>query len=174
MAKDYKITVWNDKHVYSLALRANVKAMTKAAIVVEDYVKTHFTKQGSYRKYRRQKSKHIRTAITTGQLDRRFKKTGEFHWSSSPDEPPAIDTGNLMSSTMHLVKKTPNNVEGYVGIDDEKLKTRTAKSGKKGKLIPYGLFLELGTRKMAARPFLRPALKATRAKINEIFRKANL
>lgn len=40
-----------------------------------------------------------------------------------------------------------------------------------GTPLKYGLYLELGTKKMAARPWLRPALERCRAKIKAIFAK---
>jgi HK97 gp10 family phage protein len=62
------------------------------------------------------------------------------HQASSPGEPPASDTGNLLNHITHevLVEKT---VFARVKAT-----------------VKYAEYLELGTRYMAPRPFLRPAL----------------
>ncbi len=64
------------------------------------------------------------------------KATGE---RSAPDESPRLECGQLRRSIAWEV-------------DKEKLVARV------GTNLKYGKFLELGTSKMAARPFLRPAL----------------
>lgn len=69
------------------------------------------------------------------------------HWSgdspSSPGNPPAVVTGTLDRSV--------------IAIPEHSLT-----GGKKRVLLramaPYASFLEYGTRKMAARPFMRPAI----------------
>lgn len=65
---------------------------------------------------------------------------GSGHVASAPGEPPASDTGALLNSLYHsiLVEET---VFARVGSDKQ-----------------YAIWLELGTRYMAPRPFLRPAL----------------
>lgn len=69
------------------------------------------------------------------------KRSFTFNGPSKPGEPPAVDTGRLRSSITHDVKVEGDEVIGLVGTATE-----------------YGLYLELGTNKMAARPFLRPAV----------------
>ena len=71
---------------------------------------------------------------------RSMRDGGTPHVPSSPGEPPRIDTKNLHESIM-----TETEVE------------RTAVETRIGTNVRYGLFLELGTSKMAARPWLRPA-----------------
>ena len=72
-----------------------------------------------------------------------------YHWkrttghrASAPGEPPAGDTGYLAAQIGHRME-----VHGtVVGIVESK--------------ASYGLYLELGTRYMEPRPYLRPALSA--------------
>ena len=124
------------------ATNVNVAAMKRAVLIVERDVKMNFTKQGTYRKYRRRKK----------------KGKDEFHFSSRPGEPPAIDTGDLRASIGNEVIKSSSFVDGLVG-DTENLK--------------YAPMLELGTRNMQPRPYLRPSLKRMRKQINKIFKEAN-
>lgn len=65
------------------------------------------------------------------------------HRASSPGAPPATDTGRLLNSIAHTIE---NDLTGLYA----KVEARTN----------YSLYLELGTRYMAPRPFLRPALLA--------------
>jgi len=91
--KDWKIDEWLGKQVFTLATKANVRAMTKAALIVEADVKTHFTKMGQGRVYGR-------------------------HTASKPGDPPAIDTGLLRASTATDVRVILGMVTGKVGILD--------------------------------------------------------
>lgn len=67
------------------------------------------------------------------------------HQASAPGEPPASDTGRLLSSVGHRmrVEDVVREEIGYFGVK-------------------YGTYLEHGTRRMAPRPALRPALDAVR------------
>ncbi len=76
----------------------------------------------------------------SGRVYRRGKRGTILHRASAPGEPPATDTGNLVNS---IYAKMTDQVTGEVGS--------TAK---------YAAVLELGGAHMAARPALRPALKA--------------
>lgn len=89
------------------------------------------------------------TLWVEGTVKRSFKpgtgriyiRGGKVHRASAPGEPPAVDTGRLRSSITHEVKIQGNEVSGLVGTN-----------------VEYAKYLELGTNKMAARPFLRPAV----------------
>lgn len=65
------------------------------------------------------------------------------HQASAPGQPPASDTGRLMASIHHQMVGAGQSVQAQIGSD-----------------VQYALYLELGTRYMAPRPFLRPALAA--------------
>lgn len=77
----------------------------------------------------------------------RLRKGGRRvpHRASAPGDPPATDTGRLLNSVAHTVGS--DGAGPYAHIE-----ARTN----------YSLYLELGTRDMAPRPFLRPALEAAR------------
>lgn len=71
---------------------------------------------------------------------------------SKPGEPPKKLTGHLR---MNIRKEfDPALVEGRVGV---------------GTNVPYSKHLELGTRKMAARPWLRPTLVNNASEIRRRF-----
>lgn len=65
------------------------------------------------------------------------------HQASAPGAPPAVDTGSLRASIRHELVADGEELAAYVGSD---LKT--------------SVWLELGTRKIAPRPFLQPAVAA--------------
>lgn len=67
---------------------------------------------------------------------------------SSPGEPPAVVTGTLRASITHRVDDEDSEPVGYVGTG-----------------VKYAQPLEFGTSKMAARPFLFPALEKNREKV---------
>lgn len=73
------------------------------------------------------------------------KRTGT---ASAPGAPPHTDTGNLVNSIQ--VQRYEKSVD--VGILGDK--------------ALYGKYLEFGTSKMAARPWLRPAFQNSKAIIN--------
>lgn len=77
---------------------------------------------------------------------------------SAPGESPAVQTGRLWKS---LAKDGPEGAYAKA-----KLWRRV------GTKVPYGLWLELGTQHMAARPYLRPTLEAARPAADRNIRKA--
>lgn len=67
------------------------------------------------------------------------------HQASAPGEPPAVDTGLLRASVRHELATEGDELAAYVGSD-----------------LKISTWLETGTRKMAPRPFLQPALDAAK------------
>lgn len=69
------------------------------------------------------------------------KRGGKEHWPSAPNNPPAIDSGDLLKSIQIDVR----DMEVEIGSDITK--------------PPYPLYLEFGTKKrMTKRPWLNPAV----------------
>ena len=78
------------------------------------------------------------------------RSSGE-HQASAPGEAPAIDTGALVNSVgMEMV----SSLTAQVGTDKE-----------------YGLYLEYGTARVAARPWLTPAVEQERDGFVEAMRR---
>ena len=71
--------------------------------------------------------------------------------ASLPGEPPAVQSGTLKGSITYEVDKT-------------KLLVRV------GTNLEYGKHLELGTHKMAARPYIRPSFERKRREIRKMFK----
>jgi len=81
------------------------------------------------------------------------KSTSQFKTrSSAPGEAPAVQTGRLRAS---LAFEQPKKLTRLIGSNLKK-----------------AFFLEKGTAKMKARPFLRPAYRRTRARIARLLRGA--
>ncbi|MCK9513755.1 MAG: hypothetical protein M0R28_21370 [Pigmentiphaga sp.] len=76
------------------------------------------------------------------------RKRDKPHFASAPGDPPARDTGRLMES-VKVVSLDEQSLTALVGPDPAAFKDRDY----------YPLRLEFGTRAMAPRPFMRPALE---------------
>jgi HK97 gp10 family phage protein len=87
------------------------------------------------------RNKAIELVLRGTKSGRRYRRRGVIHQASAPGEAPASDTGRLVQSIR--VKHEPGSKRAIVVAS-----TR------------YAVDLEFGTRHMAARPFLRPAVQA--------------
>ena len=75
---------------------------------------------------------------------------GRTHTASAPGNPPAVDTGALR-----------DGIRAQVAGDGEAQVTDG---------VAYGVHLEFGTRHMAARPFMTPAVEAMRREVETLVR----
>ena len=90
----------------------------------------------------------------------RDPKTGAVygkHQASAAGEAPASDTGFLAGSISYQVDRSSNEVVGTVKVS-----------------APYAAPLEFGTRNIAPRPFLQPALEQNRPRIRKMFKDGGL
>ena len=96
--------------------------------------------------------------MTETEID--FSKTygKRQHHPSVEWDAPAVDFGMLRRSVTHSVEQNGANAVGRVGS------TITNP--------PYGAYLEYGTSKMAPRPWLKPAIAASREKIHKLLSEA--
>ena len=76
------------------------------------------------------------------------------HTASAKGEPPASDTGFLVSNITSSVKQQGTSVVGQIVAS-----------------APYAPYLEFGTSTIDPRPFMQPALERNRPKIKRIFKK---
>ena len=120
------------------------EAMTKSCIYVQGIARQSIGGKGSGRKYKRGK---------------------KWHAASAPGRPPARDTGVLASSVSYEVIRQGFNIQGRVGPDLGKIRMRRQPTEP-----DYGSYLELGTSRMRARPWLKPALIRSQNKIMQYFK----
>lgn len=80
----------------------------------------------------------MRNTPQTGKIYKRGKKQ---HIASSPGNPPAIDSGDLLKSILFDVRDMEVEVGSIIDVP------------------PYPTYLEEGTSKMKARPWLAPAVE---------------
>lgn len=85
------------------------------------------------------RNRSIKSMQSTNRASWFYKRGNKVHRPSVPGSPPAIDTGDLIKALIVDVKK--NAVE--FGATDA---------------APHGKLLEKGTKRMAARPWLQPAV----------------
>ena len=113
-----------------------------------------------------------RTPKTGRSYSRQFKKGRtqggrrralKWHTASSPGQYPAIDRGGLVASLLVDV------YGDYVEMGSAIARIRKGKS--KGS-VQYPVFLEEGTKRMSARPWLEPTLMASRGAIQRMIRES--
>ena len=141
---------WFGREFLATVTRVNEDAMDEAGFLLERKIKESFGTGSS------------RIDVTV-----RKTKSGDRHRPSAPGSVPNVDLGHLRSSIIHQTKKESSGIVGKVGSAISIIRSKT------GSDIDYGLFLELGTRFMTARPWLRPALAAAGGDILKIFKRAN-
>lgn len=91
----------------------------------------------------------------TGKRGRTYKRGRRVvHVASAPGSPPMVDTGALRAS-IHI-RRMGN---AHYRVQDG---------------VPYGVFLELGGRRMAARPFVRPVFARWRGELGNYARRFGL
>lgn len=83
---------------------------------------------------------HAKQAMSGPRSGRIYKRGSRIHQASAPGEPPAVDTGKLKNS-----------------IRSEQIAVTKAIVSASAE---YAAYLEFGTRRMAARPYMRPAVEA--------------
>ena len=102
-------------------------------------------------------SNHAVKSISEGGSGRIYEKYSprRSHQASRAGEPPATDTGFLISQITTDVKQhTDGSVVGQIIS-----------------AAPYSKHLEFGTTQMMARPFMQPALRKNKKRILSIFKK---
>ncbi len=113
--------------------------LTRGTMMVQNTAKESILKGGTGRTYEKYEPRRTHTA-------------------SAPNQPPASDTGFLVSQiTMDVDVKSNGTVVGQIISS-----------------APYSKALEFGTTQMTERPFMQPALEKNRRKIERMFKKGVL
>lgn len=94
----------------------------------------------------------LKSGPATGRVYEKYNPR-RTHRASAPGEYPMTDTGQLQSN-IGIVLPTPGRIEGKVGTD-----------------IMHGRYLEFGTSKMAARPWLLRSFERAKAGIMDDLRR---
>ena len=122
-------------------LEKALEVLRKAETELQEPIKD--TLKGGAQLIRGEAIKSIQSGSKTGRTYKRYNPT-RTHRASAPGEAPASDTGNLVSNIM--VQEKGDSIEVQSNAE-------------------YSKFLEYGTSKMEARPFLFPAYEMSREKI---------
>jgi HK97 gp10 family phage protein len=131
-------------------LEKALEVLRKAETELQEPIKD--TLKGGAQLIRGEAIKSIQSGSKTGRTYKRYNPT-RTHRASAPGEAPASDTGNLVSNIM--VQDKGDSIEVQSNAE-------------------YSKFLEYGTSKMEARPFLFPAYEMSREKIVQaIFKKVS-
>jgi HK97 gp10 family phage protein len=131
-------------------LEKALEVLRKAETELQEPIKD--TLRGGAQLIRGEAIKSIQSGSKTGRTYKRYNPT-RTHRASAPGEAPASDTGNLVSNIM--VQEKGDSIEVQSNAE-------------------YSKFLEYGTSKMEARPFLFPAYEMSREKIVQaIFKKVS-
>ena len=131
-------------------LEKALEVLRKAETELQEPIKD--TLKGGAQLIRGEAIKSIQSGSKTGRTYKRYNPT-RTHRASAPGEAPASDTGNLVSNIM--VQEKADSIEVQSNAE-------------------YSKFLEYGTSKMEARPFLFPAYEMSREKIVQaIFKKVS-
>jgi len=93
----------------------------------------------------------LRELRKRGQKNPKTLRQAGFHKASAPGQPPARNTGHLARSWQTGVKD-----RGPVQKDGNRYRLVV------GSNVPYARFLEFGTSRMAARPYVRPVAEIMR------------
>ena len=139
MAKKFEIIVdanFDAKGIQDDVMKGVDRGLTTLALSLQRRIRKKLSKQGSGRIYKYGKGNKRR------------------HQASAPGEPPASRTGNLMNSWQAAKKIAPATTG-----KDRVLRMFPANVGT---AVKYAWFLEIGTVKMAARPFIDPSLAPLR------------
>ena len=122
------------------------KAINQSVLMVQADARRSIERPSGGKIYVRKKAKRGKRGFGRG------SKT-EIHIASKPGDAPNKDNGDLIK---------------YLIVSKVKGNTRKGYSAYVKSLAPYSMDLEYGTNRMAARPFLRPALAKNAPKIEKL------
>lgn len=154
---------WYGKELSAEIMKAQLKAVARGGAILEREIKLSM--------------RDTTTRKTRGLLRQkaRGKRKAKYHYPSESGHPPAVDTGRLRAS---ITFQTSNGTKS--DFKPAKTSKNTDPVGKPtagptqavcivGTNVKYGKYLELGTRHIRPRPFLRPALENKQSDILDQF-----
>lgn len=113
-------------------------------LALERQIKLELSTPGKGRLYRRRRRGPVRTdgRDNRGRFLRRGARSGDFHRASAPGDPPAVDTGQLRNQ---------------ITMERFGLRRRVGPTSEYAPPLEFGTIGDGGH--IAARPFMRPALR---------------
>ena len=142
--------IWHGKKVQWKILTWTRKRIIEAALLYETAIKQLMKKGGRTESGFAELKPGTKRTMVDAKSGAKVKKVGSFR--SAPGEVPRVQTGRLRRSITSWFH--PKFAIARVGTN-----------------VKYGKWLEIGTRKMKPRPFMRPALALVRNKIKALFQK---
>ena len=133
---------------------ANLEAMNVSFIALGRLVRTKLSQPGTGRIYRVSRGR--------GRGARNLRAAG-FHRASAAGFPPAVNTNRLRAS--FISDQLGQWKYGFARVDQTETKTIL----NYGSRVTYAPMLEYGTRRMRARPYLRPTVDVFRKQVGRIF-----
>lgn len=133
------------------------EGLVASQILLSGTIVRLLSKPGTGRLYRVNKGR--------GKRARNLREIG-FHRASAPGFPPAVNTNRLRGSWSIAIKSGKQLLPGY----NMRIIRRPGVLGYElGSSVLYAPFLEYGTRRMKARPYLKPAIKIVEKSLPQIF-----
>ena len=120
----------------------------------------NLSKPGTGRLYRVNKGR--------GKRARNLRESG-FHRASAPGFPPAVNTNRLRGSWTIAIKQGKELLPGY---NLRVIRGKGMLGFELGSNVPYAPMLEFGTRRMKARPYIKPSILSVQKRIPRFFAEA--
>ncbi len=152
MATEVKID--KDK-ILALVKEAGREGMDVVALQLSSLVREALSQPGQGRIYR----------IGKGSRKGKTLRARGYHRASAPGQPPAVNTGRLRSSFSVSGRGGEDQIS-YIDEDNNGIRLTF------GSRVSYAGALEHGTNRVAARPYLEPAVETMKERVAGIMAKA--
>ena len=148
--------------VRAMTMRFIYEGVVEVQLAAQKHIRAYLSKPGTGRVYR----------VSQGRASGRNLRARGFHRASAAGQPPAVNTGRLRQSWAigSLTKRVEIDASKTFGQGKTKTGqdlatisyeyTRDRMSFVYGSNLKYARALEYGTRRMRARPYVRPVLNA--------------
>jgi hypothetical protein len=133
------------------------EGLAGSQVILSSSIQKMLSKPGTGRLYRVNKGR--------GKRARNLRESG-FHRASAPGQPPAVNTNRLRGSWSIAIKSGKDLLPGY---NTRIIRGKGMLGYEMGSSVVYAPMLEYGTRRMKARPYIKPTLPLVAKKLPNIF-----
>lgn len=133
------------------------EGLVASQILLSGTIVKMLSKPGTGRIYRVNKGR--------GKRARNLRQSG-FHRASAPGFPPAVNTNRLRGSWSIAIKSGRDLLPGY---NTRIIRGKGVLGYELGSSVVYAPMLEYGTRRMKARPYLKPSIAIVQKRLPAIF-----